>query len=126
MVERTQQDVLYTVKNMIKEYCYHTEQNNSTSCNITYVIKIKNDSIAGCVGIENNVIKHLRIKKKFRRCGIGTSLLNKAENIIKKQFYFESLAFVHCENRAAIKLFDKNGYLPVSVNDYCYYLRKIL
>ena len=48
------------------------------------------------------------------------------ENIIKKQFYFESLAFVHCENRAAIKLFDKNGYLPVSVNDYCYYLRKIL
>ena len=126
MIGQTQQDVLNTVQQMINNYDYHTKQRNNTSCDTTYVVEIKNDIIIGCVGIKKNVIIHLRVKKNSRRGGIGTSLIVRAENIIKKQSYLETVIFVHRDNKSAINLFDKNGYLLVNTWKHCYRLKKSL
>lgn len=126
MVEHTQQDVLETVQNMIDDYNYHIEQSSDASCDTTYIVVEKDNVIAGCIGITHNIIKHLRTEKKFRRCGIGTSLLHKAESIIKARGHMEAIAFVHCDNKASISLFDKNDYIPVKIDDCCYYLRRSL
>lgn len=126
MVGQTQQDVLNTVQQMIDNYDYHTRQRNNTSCDTTYVVETKNNIIIGCVGIKKNVIIHLRVKKNSRRGGIGTSLINKAENIIKERSYLETVVFVHRDNKLAINMFNKNGYFMVNAWKYCYRLKKSL
>lgn len=126
MIGQTQQDVLDTVQQMIDNYNYHTKQRNNTSCDTTYIIEIKNDTIVGCVGIKKNTIMHLRVKKNSRRGRIGTSLIIRAENIIKKRSYFETSVFVHRDNEPAINLFSKNGYFLVNTWRHCYHLKKFI
>ena len=126
MVEYTQQDVLNTLQSMINDYSYYTKQKFNTSCNITYIVIEKNNIIASCVGIENNIIKHLRTKKEFRNCGMATLLIHKAENVIKARKYTHTIAFVNGYNKVAIQLFNKNCYLPVNFNSYYYCLKKEL
>lgn len=126
MIGQTQQDVLDIVQQMISDYDYYAKQCNNTSCDTTYIVEIKNNTIVGCIGVKKNIITHLRVKKNSRREGTGTLLINKAENIVKKRSYFKVFAFVHCNNKPAFNLFVKNHYSFVSRWKYCYCLKKNL
>jgi citrate lyase synthetase len=126
VIGQTQQDVLDIVQQMVNDYDYYTKQCNNTSCDTTYIVEIKNNTIVGCIGIKNNIITHLRVKKNSRREGIGSLLINMAENMIKKRSYSEVFAFVHYNNRPAFNLFAKNYYFIVNRWKYCYRLKKSL
>jgi citrate lyase synthetase len=123
---QTQQDVLDIVQQMVNDYDYCAKQCNNTSCDTTYIVKTKNNTIVGCIGVKKNIIIHLRVKKNSKREGIGSSLITMAEDIIKKRSYSEALAFVHCNNNPAFNLFAKNYYFPVNRWKYCYHLKKSL
>lgn len=126
MLIQTQQDVLNIVQKMIADYDYHAEQCINTSCDTTYVVKTRNNIILACVGINKNIIIHLRVKKEARREGIGSLLINMAENIIRNRSYLEVFTFVHCNNGPAFNLFAKNNYFPANCWNYCYRLKKSL
>lgn len=126
MIGQTQQDVLDIVQQMVNDYNYYTKQCNNTFCDTTYLVKTKNSTIVACIGIKNNIITHLRVKKDSRREGIGSLLITMAENIIKKRAYAEAVAFVHCNNDPAFNLFAKNYYLLINRWKYCYRLKKSL
>jgi citrate lyase synthetase len=126
VIGQTQQDVLDIVQQMISNYDYYAKQCNNTSCDTTYIVEVKKDVIIGCIGVKKNIITHLRVKKNSRCEGIGSSLINMAENMIKKRSYSEAFAFVHCNNNSAFSLFAKNYYFPVNRWKYCYHLKKSL
>ena len=126
MIGQTQQDVLNIVQQMVSDYDYYAKQCNNTSCDTTYIVEIKNNTIVGCIGVKKNIIKHLRVKKNSRREGIGSLLISRAENVIKKQSYSKIFTFVHCNNGPAFDLFSKNHYFPVNRWKHCYRLKKSL
>ena len=120
-----EQDVLKILDKMISQYEYHTTQCNNTSCTTTgYIVIEKNNTILGCIGIDDNAIKHLRIIDNYKRQGLGKYLLNKAENIIIKRGYDTALTFVHINNIPANKFFTINKYFPVSCGEYYTILEK--
>ena len=121
----TQQDVLEKIKGMIEQYDYCINQ-SGTSCNSTYVGITNLDILIGCVAVEKNVIKHLRIKKEFQCKKIGTKLLHKAEELIKKRNYMSYITYVHYKNKIALNFFRKHGYYMIWCGDYYYALKKDL
>jgi len=123
----TQQDALETVATLVKDYEYYNTDND-VSCSSTYTILTKDSGncIIGCIGIKNNTIKHLRIKKKLRVFGYGTKLLLMAEKLITKRGYTSAIIHVHQNNRAAIKFFKKNKYLAMICGKYYFTLEKEL
>jgi citrate lyase synthetase len=126
VIEQTQQDVLNIIQQMVSDYGYYAKQCNNTSCDTTYLVKTKNNSIIACVGVKKNIITHLRVKKESRREGVGSLLINMAEDIIKERSYSVASAFVHCNNSPAFSLFAKNYYFPVNRWKHCYCLKKSL
>jgi GNAT superfamily N-acetyltransferase len=121
----TQQDVLEKIENMVAQYDY-TVDNSGTSCNSTYIGITSFNTLIGCIGIEKNVIKHLRVKKEFKRNFIGTKLLHEAEKLIRKRNYKSYITYVHYKNKIALKFFRKQGYYIMWCGDYYYALEKWL
>lgn len=119
----TQQDVLEKIKDMVVQYNY-TIDSSGTSCNSTYIGITNSGTLIGCIAIEKNVIKHLRVKEKLRRKFIGTKLLHEAEKLIRKRNYVSYITYVHHKNEAALKFFKKRGYYIMRCDDYYYALEK--
>lgn len=121
----TQQDISKEISTMIKDYPYHID-NFDMSCNSMYIAATDNNIITGCICVDNNTIKHLRVKKEFKRNNIGTTLLNNAEKVIKMREYSFSIAYVHQNNTIGLDFFYKNKYFPVCYMDYYHVLKKKL
>ena len=124
----TQQDASEIISNLIKDYEYYSTDTD-VSCNSTYILLTKKKDYkqvytVGCVGIEKNTIKHLRVKKEFRKSSFGTMLLKKAEKLIIKRGYSHAIVYIHQNNKPAAKFFKKNGYKALTYNRYCFILRK--
>jgi len=119
----TQQDVLEQIKNIITQYNY-TIDSSGTSRNSTYIGITDSNILIGCIAVEKNVIKHLRVKKEFRCKSIGTKLLYEAEKLIKKRNHALYITYVHYKNKTALNFFKKRGYYIVGCGSYYYALEK--
>ncbi len=74
----------------------------------------------------------INVKPSYRRKGIATKLLQEIESILKQKGIIESRLEVREDNNAALKLYQKFGYLKVSKLERYYgkthgiYLKKTL
>jgi GNAT superfamily N-acetyltransferase len=106
---------------------YHLNINSQYS-GITQIELISNDfEKIGEIGIEDNIIMILFIKKKFRRNGYGSLMLKKAESLIRNNgfkqscLYFESLDPNLISNTEVKNFYLKNGYTTVPWYKKWYY-----
>ena len=120
---------------IIKEACIFDKTWDSADNLISMVEKDKdavyvaqvNNKIAGLIQIVpygQNVswLFRLIIKKQFRGSGIGSKLLKKAEEILKKKGNKEIGLFVNAENNNLKSFYKKRGFK--SSNKKCLYLWK--
>lgn len=122
----TQQDALEKFASLVSQYDYNISQTDA-SCTSTYVGLVSDsDIVIGCVAIEKNTIKHLRVKKEFQRKHFGTELLHRAEKIVKKRGYSSSITYVHYKNNIALKFFKSHKYFIMWCGAYYYALEKKL
>ena len=75
-------------------------------------------SVEGLGGL--GVIYYIAVKKEWRRLGIGSLLVRKAENIFKEWGCAYSAASTRSSNTASIALFTKLGYKMYTVGDEMY------
>ncbi|TET81347.1 MAG: GNAT family N-acetyltransferase [Anaerolineales bacterium] len=70
----------------------------------------------GCNRLELNdkssigYIQSFRIKPAFRNLGIGTRLINQAEDVLRDRKFHRAVVAVAQENRAARRLYERLGY----------------
>jgi GNAT superfamily N-acetyltransferase len=107
-----------------KEYLERCLEENKRSERITYVAIINGD-IAGLVNIiyksdypffrENNIpeINDLLVHPKYRKLGIGSSLVGKAEETARKTYGYIGLGVgLYKDYGPAQRLYAKRGYIP--------------
>ena len=91
------------------------------------LLAINDNKIIGCVFIVedgwNAFIWRLAVRKKYRRQGIGKTLMQKAEEIIKKRGIKESSLFVDTKNYYLKQWYKKQRYLKTS--DYAFFYKKL-
>src|SRR3972149_271307 len=78
--------------------------------------------IMGCVFIAydpcQSFIYHLGVGVNHRKEGIGTKLMEKAENILKKRGMLKPKLYVEEGNEEVIEFYNKQGW-HISCNAYC-------
>ena len=107
-----------------KEYLERCLDENKLHERITYVA-IFNGELAGLVNLiyksdypffrENNIpeINDLLVHPKYRKLGIGLSLIKKAEEIARKTYEYIGLGVgLYGDYGSAQRLYVKNGYIP--------------
>lgn len=102
--------------NILKE-----ELNNPRSY---YIIAKKNEEILGFAGIINTVdqyeITNIVVKKNYRKKGVGTLLLNNLIEFVKKNKPEKIYLEVNCNNKSAIALYKKHGFIECGLRKKYY------
>jgi len=93
-------------KKSIKKYL---EKNPNTCFVAKYDGKIIGTIMAGNDG-RRGIIYHLMVKPEYRKKGIGTKLLLKAENSLKKEGIRKIIMFVFKDNKIGNIFWEENGY----------------
>jgi ribosomal protein S18 acetylase RimI-like enzyme len=80
------------------------------------------DDVIGMAGVqrtsENSAeIRRLRVRKQFRRCGVGTRLMEQALAFCQRHVYLKIVLDVRIERGPAIALFEKFGFRHCRTRD---------
>ena len=66
------------------------------------------------VGIPTGYLQSFRIKTEFRNRGIGTSLINRAEDSLRNRGVRRAVVAVAKDNPDALRLYDRLGYIVLA------------
>lgn len=104
-----------------KEFNFIYEKDSTFS---NWLVYVENDKIIGFINFdtiyERAELEYIYVEKEYRRKNIATKLLENMLEILNKKNIHSITLEVNCNNIAAIKFYEKNGFKKVSIREKYY------
>jgi ribosomal-protein-alanine N-acetyltransferase len=119
--EINEEDRSYLYSIIKREFNFIYDKDSSFS---NWLIYVENDKIIGFINFdtiyERAELEYIYVEKEYRRKNIATKLLESMWKILEKKDIHSITLEVNCNNAAAIKFYEKNGFEKVSVREKYY------
>lgn len=104
-----------------KEFNFIYEKDSTFS---NWLVYVDNDKIIGFINFdtiyERAELEYIYVEKEYRRKNIATKLLENMWKILNEKNIHSITLEVNCNNIAAIKFYEKNGFEKVSIREKYY------